>query len=268
MSRHGYFIAGTDTGVGKTRITVGLLHALATLGVRAVGMKAVASGTDAAGRNEDVALIREANAHALPMGASGSGSGEATVDLRGDHDAVNPYCFPWPISPHLAARRAGVTIEPPQIAAAAEALGAGGALLLVEGTGGWLAPIGPDRTMADVAETLGLPVVLVVGLRLGCLNHALLSAGAIAHGRVPLAGWIGSQIDRQMLAFEDNIATLDARLPAPRLGLLSYSEDASADRVQLAPAAQRLAATALAATAPAATAPAAQAPRARPVQKA
>ena len=228
MTPRGYFIAGTDTGVGKTRVTVGLLTALADAGVRSLGMKAVASGTDSAGRNEDVALIQAANQRVLGQAAS------AAAPL------ANPYCFAWPISPHLAARRAGVTIDPGHIAAAARTLAGEDALLLVEGTGGWLAPIGPGRTMADVAAALGLPVVLVVGLRLGCLNHALLSARAITDSALPLAGWIGSHIEHDLLALDENVATLDEWLPAPRLGMLAHSAAASADGAQLAAAARRL----------------------------
>jgi dethiobiotin synthetase len=234
MSLSGYFIAGTDTGVGKTRVTVGLLAALAEAGVCALGMKAVASGTDASGRNEDVTLIQAANERALGAAATGLAL------------AANPYCFEWPISPHLAAQRAAVTIDPLHIAAAARTLvaqrtaAARDALLLVEGTGGWLAPIGPGRTMADVAAALGLPVVLVVGLRLGCLNHALLSARAITGSALPLAGWIGSHIEPQMWALDENVATLDEWLPAPRLGLLAHSASPRADGAQLAAAAQAL----------------------------
>lgn len=234
MSLSGYFIAGTDTGVGKTRVTVGLLTALADAGVCALGMKAVASGTDAAGRNEDVALIQAANERVL-----GKNAGVRAL-------AANPYCFEWPISPHLAARRAAVTIDPLHIVCAARTLlaqpaaAAQEALLLVEGTGGWLAPIGPGRTMADIAAALALPVVLVVGLRLGCLSHALLTARAITAAALPLAGWIGSHLEPEMLALDENVASLDAWLPAPRLGLLPYSASALADGTQLGGAARAL----------------------------
>lgn len=234
MNLSGYFIAGTDTGVGKTRVTVGLLTAFADAGVAALGMKAVASGTDASGRNEDAALIQAANERALGAHASALAS------------AANPYCFEWPISPHLAARRAGVTIDPRHVVCAARTLltpqvpAAQNALLLVEGTGGWLAPIGPGRTMADIAVALALPVVLVVGLRLGCLNHALLSARAIEAAALPLAGWIGSHIEPEMLALDENVASLDACLPAPRLGLLPFSANPLADGVQLGGAARAL----------------------------
>jgi len=233
VSVRGYFIAGTDTGVGKTRVTVGLLDAFGAAGRRALGMKAVASGTDAQGVNEDVALIHAANGRSLAAAAA-EAAGPA---------ADNPYCFPWPISPHLAAERAGIVIEPARIVRAAQTLAArlpGGALLLVEGTGGWLAPIGPQRTMADVAQALGLPVVLVVGVRLGCLSHALLSARAIAASGLPLAGWIGSHIEPQMLAQAENLATLEHWLPAPRLGLLPHDADGAQDAAQLSGAVQRL----------------------------
>jgi dethiobiotin synthetase len=227
MSLRGYFIAGTDTGAGKTRVTVGLLGALRDMGVPARGMKAVASGADAMGRNEDAELIRGANARSLVRSTVGT-------------DDENPYCFQWPISPHLAARRAGVSIAPERILAAARRLAAENALILVEGTGGWLAPTGPGQTMADIAAALGLPVVLVVGLRLGCLNHALLSARAIMAGPPGLAGWIGSQIESGMPALEENVATLDERLPAPRLALLRYSPGTLQDAAQLTDAARAL----------------------------
>ncbi len=228
----GCFIAGTDTGVGKTRITVGLLGALARAGVQALGMKAVASGTDHAGVNEDVARIHALNV--VSLGGAGAG---AFPDWLA---AENPYCFEWPISPHLAAARAGIVIEPARIQAAARTLATHAGLVIVEGTGGWLAPIGRGLTMAAVAETLRLPVVLVVGLKLGCLNHALLTLRAITSGPLTLAGWIGSQLDPGMLAAEENIATLAAMLPAPCLGVLPHAPDPSSDAVHLAAAARML----------------------------
>jgi dethiobiotin synthetase len=234
MSLRGYFIAGTDTGVGKTRVTVGLLGALRDVGVPALGMKAVASGTDAAGQNEDVELIRAANARAV------AGAAHLHASAPGLREAENPYCFEWPISPHLAARRARISIEPARIVAAARALAVQDALILIEGTGGWLAPIGPGRTMADIAEALGLPVVLVVGLRLGCLNHALLTARAITAGPLRLAGWIASQVEGAMLAPEENVATLEERLPAARLALLPHQASPRHDAAQLAGAARAL----------------------------
>jgi dethiobiotin synthetase len=231
MSARGVFIAGTDTGVGKTRVTAALLRALAARGVRAAGMKPVAAGTeavapgaapDATPVNEDVALIRAA----------------AAID--GPAADINPYCFEWPISPHLCARRTGAPIEPAVIAAAYARLAGRCEVVVVEGTGGWLCPIGEQRTMADVAVTLALPVVLVVGVRLGCLNHALLSARAVIGAGLPLAGWIGSVIEPQMQALEDNLASLAQWLPAPRLALLPFSPERGADAGRLATAAAAL----------------------------
>lgn len=206
MSGWGLFIAGTDTAVGKTRVTAGLVRALNAEGVRAIGMKPVASGTDAHGRNEDVLALRAASAP-LP---------QALID------DINPYLFAWPVSPHLAAAREGVTIEPARIQAATARLAAQSDALLVEGTGGWLAPISARASMADIARRLGLPVVLVVGMRLGCLNHALLTARAIVADGLALRGWIASVIDPKMLALQENLQALEERLDAPPLGLLPH----------------------------------------------
>jgi len=219
LSAYGVFVAGTDTGVGKTRVTVGLLQALARRGVCAVGMKPVAAGADSGVSppiNEDVALIRAA------MAAGHAAAGIAAAD-------INPYCFEWPISPHLAACRCGVTIEPKAIAAAYARLARRCELLVVEGAGGWFAPIGEQTTMATIAAELALPVLLVVGLRLGCLNHALLSVRAIAAQGLALVGWVGSVLEPGMLALADNIASLERWLPAPRLALLPFSPDRAGD---------------------------------------
>jgi dethiobiotin synthetase len=217
----GCFIAGTDTGVGKTRVTAALLRSLGLRGVRAAGMKPVAAGTNGE-RNEDVAAM-----------IANSCTGPAAPDL-------NPYCFPDPISPHIAARRAGVAIDPAVIVAAYRRITLHCEVVLVEGTGGWLTPIGAGATMADVAQSLALPVVLVVGMRLGCLNHALLSAQAILQRGLPLAGWIGSMLDPAMLALDENRATLAARIPAPELGWLPHAPDDRDDAAHLREAADAL----------------------------
>jgi dethiobiotin synthetase len=216
-----WFVAGTDTGVGKTRVTAGLLRALNERGVRAAGMKPVAAGSTGA-RNADVEAL-----------AACSCAGIATQD-------INPYCFVEPLSPHLAAQLEGTRIDPERIAAAYARVAAGCELVLVEGTGGWLTPISATATMADIAQTLALPVVLVVGLRLGCLNHALLSAQAIARQGLVLAGWIGSLIDPSMRAVDGNIATLAARLGAPMLGQLPYAPREDQDARFLHAAAEAL----------------------------
>jgi dethiobiotin synthetase len=153
---------------------------------------------------------------------------------------VNPYCFDWGVSPHIAAERAGVRIEPERVAAAYERLSARCEAVVVEGTGGWFAPIGECGTMADIAQRLALPVVLTVGLRLGCLNHALLSVQAIGVSNLRLAGWIGSVLSPSMPAIEENLVALDALLSVPRLALLPYSLATDGDASHLVAAAAAL----------------------------
>lgn len=204
--RQSLFIAGTDTGVGKTTVTVALLRALARTGIRAAGMKPVAAGaamTSHGWRNDD----------ALNLAAAGN------VQLP--YDWLNPVCLEAATSPHLAAASAGVTVEIPPIMAAFERIKTRSDVILVEGAGGWFAPIGPGapgderQTMQDVAQALGLPVVLVVGLRLGCLNHALLTAAAIVRAGLPMAGWIANPIDPDFVEVESYIDSLATRLVAP-----------------------------------------------------
>jgi dethiobiotin synthetase len=224
---HGIFIAGTDTDVGKTRVTVALLRALQSRGIRATGMKPVATGT------------RPVTLPELPIFAGFCAVGDlinddvAAIAALSPQDCdrldVNPYCFDWGVSPHIAADRARVRIEPERVAAAYERLAARCDVVVVEGTGGWFAPIGECGTMADIAQRLALPVVLTVGLRLGCLNHALLSAQAIGVSNLQLAGWIGSVLSADMPALEENLAALDALLGVPRLALLPYSVSRAGD---------------------------------------
>jgi dethiobiotin synthetase len=197
---HAYFLTGTDTEIGKTFITCALLHRARQLGLRAAGLKPVAAGTDATGNNEDVEAIRAAANVTLPR------------------QIINPYCFTPAIAPHLAAADAGVSIDFGLIKAACwTALGQAD-LLIVEGAGGFRVPLGVDCDSADLAVTLALPVILVVGLRLGCINHALLTAEAIAARGLTLAGWVANRIDPEMARADDNIAALSERLAAPLLG--------------------------------------------------
>ena len=195
-----FFLTGTDTEIGKTFITCALLHRARQLGLRAAGIKPVAAGTDAAGRNEDVENIRAASNVALPR------------------EVINPYCFSAAIAPHLAATEQGVTIDFAPIRAACASARQQADLLIVEGVGGFRVPLGVDRDSADLAVALGLPVILVVGLRLGCINHALLTAEAIAARGLRLAGWVANRIDPDMVRVEDNIAALRQRIVAPLLG--------------------------------------------------
>lgn len=204
----GLFIAGTDTGIGKTLVSSALLHALRAAGVRAAGMKPVASGcaqTPHGLRNEDaLALI-------------------AASDPPPDYAACNPYALREAIAPHLAAAHAGVEIRLDAIRSAFAALSTSTQCLIVEGVGGWAVPLSPALMLADLVRALRLPVVLVVGLRLGCLNHAQLSARAIAADGCELIGWIGNRVDPEMACVEENLATLCACLPAPCLGVLPHA---------------------------------------------
>jgi dethiobiotin synthetase len=204
----GVFITGTDTGIGKSLVSASLLRALQDQGLRALGMKPVASGctpTPQGLRNEDGELLR----------THGSGAP--------DYALVNPYALPEPIAPHLAAKHAGVVIELAPLREAYTALAAMAQRVVVEGVGGWAVPLSDTLMQADLVRALRLPVILVVGLRLGCINHALLSARAIAADGCKLIGWIANRIDAHMDCAEENLATLRARLPAPCLGVLPHA---------------------------------------------
>lgn len=203
-----YFVTGTDTEVGKTFATCALLHAARTQGLQALGMKPVAAGIDGNGRNEDVERLIAASSIAAPR------------------ELVNPYCFDAAVAPHIAAAIEGRSIDPHRIAAAARDLAAGADLLLIEGVGGFRVPLGDDVDTADLAVRLGLPVILVVGLRLGCLNHALLTSEAIRSRGLKLAGWIANSIDPDMPWPEENITALKERIAAPLLGFLPWQESA------------------------------------------
>lgn len=198
------FLTGTDTEVGKTHIACALLHRARSAGHVAVGLKPVAAGTDATGANDDVVRIRAASSRQLP-------------------DAVvNPYCFAPAIAPHIAAADAGVVIDFARIAATVDTARAAADFVVVEGAGGFCVPFGVDRNAADLARQLALPVVLVVGMRLGCINHALLSAEAIAARGLPLAGWVANRLAPGMQRFAENLATLEQLLPAPCLGVVPW----------------------------------------------
>jgi len=213
----GVFVTGTDTGIGKTVVSAALLAALNRAGGRAVGMKPVASGcrqTVHGWRNDD----------ALALMAQSAGAA--------DYALVNPYAFADAIAPHLAARAAGVEIRLDPILGAFAALCTNADCLVVEGVGGWAVPFSPTLMQRQLVQALKLPVVLVVGLRLGCINHALLSARAIAADGCRLIGWIGNRIDPEMERSQENLSTLQERLTAPCLGVLPFAQ--SPDAVELA----------------------------------
>jgi len=211
------FVTGTDTGVGKTLASCTLLHALRARGLRAVGMKPLASGcVDTADglRNDDALALQSAS------------------QPRPAYPDINPFSLPEPLAPEIAAREAGVSVSLPPILAAHARLAAQADAVVVEGVGGWMAPLATNLMQADLVHALDLPVVLVVGLRLGCLNHAYLSARAIEGDGCRLAGWIGTGVDRDMLRVDENRALLAERLPAPCLGWLPWQ--ASPDPAALA----------------------------------
>ena len=196
--KDGLFITGTDTGVGKTRIAAALLKAGAQAGLAMAPMKPIASGAEFFDVGDGRRELRNDDALAL-LEAAGGGF---------DYAAVNPYCFEPAISPHIAAMDAGVTVDPARLGAAARNLATKCDWLVVEGAGGWFAPLGPELTIAELAGALNLPILLVVGLRLGCLNHAMLSRQAIERSGLTLAGWAVSEIDPTMPRRAENLATL------------------------------------------------------------
>jgi dethiobiotin synthetase len=202
-----WFVTGTDTEVGKTYACCALLHALQASGLSALGMKPIAAGTDAEGRNDDVERLCAASSVVAPR------------------ELVNPYCFAEPVAPHVAAALAGEVIEPARIVAAFRRLEPLADALIVEGVGGFRVPLDDRHDTADLAVALGLPVILVVGIRLGCLNHALLTAEAIVARGLKFAGWIANCVDPQMAHAASSIDALQARLAAPLLGTLPYARD-------------------------------------------
>jgi dethiobiotin synthetase len=205
MNVKGVFVTGTDTGVGKTLVAAGLVRGLVAQGLRVAVMKPVASGSDRTAEG-----LRNADALAL-MAAS---------NVAVPYERVNPYCFEPPISPHIAADEAGIRVDLAQIRRDFDALVASSDWMIVEGAGGWLAPLGPAMGIAELALTLQLPVVMVVGLRLGCINHALLTKLAIeAHG-AQFAGWIANTIDPAMARRTENLETLIRLIGEPPLALV------------------------------------------------
>jgi dethiobiotin synthetase len=209
----GLFVTGTDTEVGKTVIARLLVRSLVATGVRVAVMKPVAAGSfmTAQGlRNADaLGLIADSNV-VMP------------------YETVNPYCLAAPVSPHLAARDSGVIIELPRIRENYLKLRAVADCVIVEGAGGWLAPLNDTEFIADLAAALELPVLLVVGLRLGCLNHALLTIAAIRQRGPSVAGWIANQIDPDFARLAENLATLQRHIGMPPITTVAYDEAAPA----------------------------------------
>jgi dethiobiotin synthetase len=212
-SMRNVFVTGTDTEVGKTRCSAALLHWCAQQGWRSAGFKPVAAGLDADGVNEDVQMLRAAGS--LPLTSA----------------EVGPLQFQAACAPHIAAALEGQTIAMAQLVQKAQALAERADVLVVEGVGGFCVPLGPDADTADLAVALGYPVILVVGLRLGCISHALLTAEAIRARGLPLLGWIANTVDPQMAQLQANIDTLrhefQRRHQAPCLGVVPRLDSSS-----------------------------------------
>ncbi len=208
----GYFITGTDTNVGKTWATIALMRYFKSRGKSVAGMKPVASGCfmqDGRLQNEDALLIQE-NA-SLPI----------------DYDLVNPYAYELPVSPHIAGIKNPVKLD--RLAAGVEVLKTLADIVVVEGAGGWYAPLNEREAISDLANTLALPVIMVVAVRLGCINHARLTYQAIAQSGLNCAGWIAVCTDPDLLNRDENILTIKNLVDAPLLGVLPYTEAADFD---------------------------------------
>lgn len=224
MAARGLFVTGTDTGVGKTVIAVALVRGLVAQGLRVAVMKPVASGSEHTPeglRNEDaLQLIAAAN-------------------VRAPYESVNPYCFEPAISPHIAAKEARIRVDCGQIARHLAALAAGPDYVVVEGAGGWLAPISERESMADLAAALELPVLLVVGLRLGCINHAALTKQAIDSRELRFAGWVANGIDPALARRAENLEALERAFAQPPLAIVPFLP-ANAPPLELLEAAAKL----------------------------
>lgn len=213
-----YFVTGTDTDAGKTVVTCGLLEAARQQGLSTLGLKPVAAGsqnTEAGWRNEDALALMEAMTLSLP------------------YEQVNPFTLEPPIAPHIAAREAGITVTVDRLVGYCR-----GAMMhkndftLIEGAGGWRVPLNHREMLSDLARAMDIPVILVVGMKLGCISHALLTAESIVRDGVKLAGWVANRIDPEMSRYKDNVETLKAMLPVPCLGEVPWL--ASADKTAVA----------------------------------
>jgi dethiobiotin synthetase len=212
VTRREYFVTGTDTGVGKTLVAAGLLLAAGRRELRTVGIKPVAAGVKRRPGPDGETLVNE---DALVL------QGTATLHL--DYELVNPYALEEPVAPHVAAAKSGIALDVAGLVLHFERLRElDFELMIVEGAGGWLVPLNDNETLADLCAALKMPVILVVGMHLGCLNHALLTAAAMAGAGVRMAGWVANCLQADMPAFQENLQTLRDRLPAPCLGVLPF----------------------------------------------
>lgn len=217
MAKHNYFVAGTDTDAGKTLVTTGILEAANRLGLKTIGLKPVAAGCEATAdglRNDDALKLQQV----------------ASVKLG--YDSVNPIALAAPVAPHIAATQAGRTLSADRIAALCRgSMMRSADLLLIEGAGGWRVPLNGREMLSRVPQLLETPVILVIGMKLGCINHALLSAEAIVRDGLRIAGWVANRVDPGMACYEENLATLKGLFPVPLLGEVPHLANPSAAAV-------------------------------------
>lgn len=209
--KQSYFIIGTDTNVGKTYVASALVRHFAKAGYQTIGMKPIASGCmqipDGDLLNDDVLALSTASNVVAPL------------------DLTNPYRFSPAIAPHIAAEQAEEIIDCEKIKQAYHELTQLAEVVVVEGAGGFLVPLNRQETLADLAVTLNIPMILVVGMRLGCINHALLTVEAIKSRGLTLAGWVANQVDAEMPVFEENLASLQQRIAAPCISVVLWQKD-------------------------------------------
>jgi len=216
MSKKTFFITGTDTDVGKTQIAAGLLYLAAHQGLSSLGLKPVAAGcekTEQGLRNQDALILQSVSSMKLP------------------YEQINPIALIEPVSPHIAAQKEKRILSADRLAGFCRSSYRMADFTLIEGAGGWRVPINPSETMADLVRVLQTPVILVVGIRLGCLNHALLTIEAIRQDAVPLVGWVANCVDANMRALDENIQTLQQRIPAACLGVVPFMLEPTPEKI-------------------------------------
>ncbi len=216
MSKKTFFVTGTDTDVGKTQIAVGLLYLANSHGLSTLGLKPVAAGcekTEQGLRNQDALLLQAVSSVKLP------------------YEQINPVAFLEPVSPHIAAQQEKRVLSADRLAGFCRGSFHMASFTLVEGAGGWRVPINPSETMADLVQVLQTPVILVVGMRLGCLSHALLTVEAIRQDGLSIVAWVANCLDANMRATDENIQTLQQRIPAPCLGVVPFIDQPTPEKI-------------------------------------
>ena len=211
-----FIVSGTDTGIGKTWVTVALIQAFLDRGERVLGMKPLASGCEVIDnelRNEDALLIQQAGWQAV------------------DYSLVNPYAFKPPVSPHAAAAKEGVQVSLETILECYEILQGQADRVIIEGVGGWRVPFSDELSLKDLVKALKLPVIMVVGLKLGCINHALLTAEALDRDGIELRAWVANQLESDYLMQDATLRTLETSIPAPLLGLTPCLQTLQPDKL-------------------------------------